>query len=107
MSTKGEKIPLTSPKNLNIMNTPEVRNLKISDFFDKGVIISNIDRIRTLIGQPNCHYFTVKGLIHHVERQVSAHFGRLESVQLNTNPPLHSIDTVCKLFECANKGSEP
>ena len=70
-------------------------------------MISNIDRIRTLIGQPNCHFFTVKSLIHHVERQVSAHFGRLESVKLNPKPPLHSMDTVCKLFESATKGSKP
>ena len=89
------------------MNTPEVRNLKISDIFDKGVVILNIDRIRTLIGQPSCHFFTVKSLIHHAECQANAHFGRTETLKINPQPPLHSMDTVCKLFESATKGSKP
>ena len=103
----GKKIPFTSPKHLNICNTPKVRNLKFCDFFDKGHIISNIDRIRGLIGQPNCHYFTIRSLIHHVECKADAHFSRTESLKINKTPPLHSMATVCKLFEQANKGSKP
>ena len=76
-------------------------------FLDKEAMISNVDWIRTLIGQPNCHFVTVKGIIHHVECQVNAHFGRTESLKINPKPPLHSMATVCKLFECANRGSKP
>ena len=72
MSTKEKKIPFTSPKNLNIMNTPKV-----------------------------------KSLIHYAECQANAHFGRTETLKINPKPPLHSMATVCKLFECANKGSKP
>ena len=71
------------------------------------MVITNIDRIRTLKGQPNCHYFTVKSLIYHAECQANAHFGRTETLKINPKPPLHSFATVCKLFESANKGSKP
>ena len=104
---KGTKVAYTSPKHLNISNTPEVRNLKFCDFFDKGHQITDIDKIRGLIGQPNCHYFTIKGLIHHVECKADAHFSRTESLKINKTPPLHSMATVCKLFEHATKGSKP
>ena len=104
---KGKKVAFTSPKHLNIGNTPQVRNLKFCDFFNKGHLITNIDRIRGLIGQPNCHYFTIKGLIHHVECKADAHFSRTESLKINKTPPLHSMATVCKLFEHATKGSKP
>ena len=100
---KGKKVAYTSPEHLNVCNTPELRNLKLCDFFDKGHQITNIDRIRGLIGQPNCHYFTIKSL----ECKADAHFSRTESLKINKTPPLHSMATVCKLFEQATKGSKP
>ena len=53
----GKKAAYTSPEHLNIHNTPEVRNLKLCDFFDKGHQITDIDKIKWLIEQPNCHFF--------------------------------------------------
>ena len=95
----GKKIPFTSPNHLNICNTLKVRNLKFCDFFDKGHIISNIDLIRGLIGQPNFHYFTIRTQIHHVKCRADTHFSRTESLKINKTPPLHSIATVCKIMQ--------
>ena len=48
-------------------NTPQVRNLKLIDFFKNGEQIKNVEKIRTLIGQPDTHVFTLKKLIYHIE----------------------------------------
>ena len=103
---KGKKLPHTSPIDLNIRNTPEVRNLMLCDFYDKGHLIKDVDKIRRLINQPTCHEYNIRGLIQHVKCKTDAHFGRTESLKINRTPPLHSLDTVCKLFENAKKGSK-
>ena len=64
---QGRKAAYTSPGDLNICNTPEVRSLRLCDFYDKGHLITYVDRIKRLIGQPTCHTFTIRGLIHHVK----------------------------------------
>merc|ERR1712055_556549 len=38
--------------------------------------------------------------------KTDAHLGRTDSLKINRTPPLHSLDTVCKLFENATKGSK-
>ena len=87
---QGRKIAFTSPDHLNIHNTPEVRSLRLCDFYDKGHLITDIDRIRRLIGQPTCYIFTVRSLIHHVKCKTDAHFSRTESLKINKTPPIHS-----------------
>ena len=103
---QGRKIAFTSPDNLNIRNTPEVRSLRLCDFYDKGHLITDIDIIRRLIGQPTCHIFTIRSLIHHVKCKSDAHFSRTEALKINKTPPIHTLNTVCKLFENAKKGSK-
>ena len=76
----------------------------LSEFFDKGLLITDIDKIRRLINQPACHEYTIMGLIQHVKIKTNQHFLKSESLKLNRTPPLHSLDTVCKLFESATKG---
>ena len=103
---QGKKLPHTSPADLNIHNTPEVRNLMLCDFHDKGHLIKDVEKIRRLIKQPTCHEYTIRGLIQHVKCKTDAHFSRTESLKINRTPPLHSLDTVCKLFENAKTGSK-
>merc|ERR1712030_271293 len=81
----------------------EVRSFRLCDFYDKGHQITDVDKIKRLIGQPPCHTFTIRGLIHHAKCKTDAHFSRTESLKINKTPPLHSLDTVCKLFENATK----
>ena len=101
---KAKKLPHTSPIDVNIRNTPEVRNIMLCEFYDNGELITDIDRIRILINQPTCHEYNIRGLIQHVKCKTDGHFGRTESLKINRTPPLHSLDTVCKLFENAKKG---
>merc|ERR1711888_245811 len=75
-------MPHTSPIDLNIRNTPEVRKIML------------------------CDDYTIMDLIQHVKIKTNAHFLKSESLELNRTPPLHSLDTVCKLFETATKGSK-
>ena len=103
---QGWKAAYTSPGDLNIGNTPEVRSLRLCDFYDKGHQITDVDKIKRLIGQPTCHTFTIKSLIHHVKCKTDAHFSRTESLKIDKTPPLHSLNTVCNLFENATKGSK-
>ena len=78
----------------------------LCDFYDKGHQIRDVEKIRRLIKQPTCHEYTIKGLIQHVKFKTDAHFSRTESLKINRTPPLHSLDTVCKLFENAKTGSK-
>ena len=78
----------------------------LCDFFDKGILITDVEKIRRLINQPTCHNYTIMGLIQHVKIQTNAHFLKNESLEVNRTPPLHSLDTVSKLFEAATKGSK-
>ena len=78
----------------------------LCDFFDKGILITDIEKIRRLINQPACHNYTIMGLIQHVKIKTNAHFLKNESLEVNRTPPLHSLDTVSKLFEAATKGSK-
>ena len=103
---QGKKAVYTSPIDLNIYNTPAVRSPRLCDFYDKGHLIVDVERIKRLIEQPTCHTFTIKGLIKHVKCKTDAHFSRTESLKIYKTPPLHSLDTVCKLFENATKGSK-
>ena len=103
---QGEKLPYTSPTDLNIHNTPDVRNLMLCDFHDKGHLIKDVDKIRRLINQPTCHEYNIRGLIQHVKCKTDAHFSRTESLKINRTPTLHSLNTVCKLFKNATKGSK-
>ena len=98
---QGRKVAYTSPDDLNIRNTPEVRSLRLCDFYDKGHQITDVDKIKRLIGQPTCHTFTIKSLIHHVKCKTDAHFIRTESLKINKTPPLHSLDTT---FRERNQG---
>ena len=103
---QGKKEAYTSPGDLNIHNTPVVRSLRLCDFYDKGHLIVDVEKIKRLIEQPTCHTFTIRGLIQHVKCKTDAHFSRTESLKINKTPPIHSLDTVCKLFENATKGSK-
>ena len=78
---QGKKVPYTSPADLNIHNTPEVRSLMLCDFYDKGHLIKDVDKIRRLINQPACHMYTIRGLIQHVKCKTDAHFSRTVSLK--------------------------
>ena len=78
----------------------------LCDFYDKGHLIRDVDKIRRLINQPACHEYTIRGLIQHVKCKTDAHFSRTESLKIKRTPPLHSLDTVCKRFEDFKNGSK-
>ena len=103
---QGKKEAYTSTGDLNIHNTPAVKSLMLCDFYDRGHLIEDVENIKRLIKQPTCHTFTIRGIIQHVKCKTDAHFSRTESLKINKTPPIHSLDTVCKLFENATKGSK-